>query len=97
MPTRPSRFGLPVVRQVDRLSLALARQLEERRDMAVVQLAGELQAPINPHPDRLAQELLGAHRRAVLPGLLSCSPDLIKAALDALQASLPHQSARFQP
>ena len=58
MPTRPG-FGLPIVRQIDRLSLSLARQFEERREMAVVQLAAELQASVDPHADALTQQLLG--------------------------------------
>ena len=61
-----------IVRQVDRLSLALARQVEERSDMAVVQLAGELQTSINPHPNRPAQQLLGSNSRPELANLL-CS------------------------
>jgi class 3 adenylate cyclase len=42
----------PDIRQVDRLGRSFARQFEERSDMAVVQLAGELQASIDEQAPR---------------------------------------------
>ena len=50
--------------------------------MAVVQLAGELQAPVDPHADALAQQLLGANGRAELPGVLRRHADVVQAALN---------------
>jgi hypothetical protein len=52
-----------IVCQVDRLGLALARQFEQRRDVAIVQLAGELQGPINEQADALAEEFFRSDRR----------------------------------
>ena len=49
--------------------------------MAVIQLAGELQAPVDPHADGLAQQLLGPHRRTELASLLRGMRDLVKATL----------------
>jgi hypothetical protein len=65
-----SAVFLLVVRQIDRLCLPTLRQLQERRDVAVVELAGELQASIDEHADASAQQLHGTYRRAELPGLL---------------------------
>ena len=49
--------------------------------MVVVQLAGELQAAVDPHADALAQQLLGSHRRPELASLLRSMRDLVKAGL----------------
>jgi hypothetical protein len=57
--------------------------------MAVVELAAELQALVDPHADRFAEQLLRANGRAVVPGLLSGSPDLIKAAHSKPHPVLP--------
>src|SRR5262249_51769813 len=70
------------VRQINGLGLTLAGQLEERGDMAVVQLAGDLQGPVDEHPDALPQQLLGAHGRTELPGLLRRQADVVQSALD---------------
>ena len=70
-----------IICQVDRLGLALARQFEERSDMAVVQLAGELQVSIDEHADAPAQKLHSLNRRPELPGLLSSVADIVQAAL----------------
>jgi hypothetical protein len=40
---------------------------------------------INPHADGFTEQLLGAHGRAELPGVLSRAADLIKAALNPLR------------
>ena len=49
--------------------------------MAVVQLAGELQASIDQHADAPAQQFLGTNGRTELAGLLRCVTDLVEAAL----------------
>ena len=50
--------------------------------MGVVELAGKLQAPINEHADRLAQQLLRSAGRAELPRGLGVVADLVKSALN---------------
>lgn len=49
--------------------------------MAVAQCARELQAPVDPHADALAQQLLGSHGRTELAGALGFMADLVEAAL----------------
>jgi hypothetical protein len=50
--------------------------------MVVVQLAGELQAPVDPHADRSAQQLLGANRRTELTGALRFVADFVEPLLN---------------
>ena len=73
-------FGLPIVRQVNRLLPATPGYLEQRSDSAVVQLAAELQASIDEHADRPADQLLGTNRRPELASLLRLVADLVEAA-----------------
>ena len=49
--------------------------------MTVIQLAGELQAPINEHADALAEEFFWANCRPELPSVLRSVRDLVKAVL----------------
>jgi hypothetical protein len=72
------------VARLRRVPSALARTqpalpaLQERSDMAVVQLAAELQASVDPHANALAEQLLGANSRAELACLLRSMRDLVK-------------------
>jgi hypothetical protein len=56
----------PIIRQIYRLLPATLGQLKQGSDMAVVQLAGELQVPVDEHADALAEEFFGADRRTEL-------------------------------
>ena len=54
-----------------------------------MQLAGELQGPVDKHPDAPAQQLLGSNGGAELPGGLGVVADRVEATLDPLR-TLPH-------
>jgi hypothetical protein len=60
--------------------------------MAVVQLAGELQAPVDPHADRLAEEFFGSNGKPELASLLARVADLVEPALDPLRRCGPSVS-----
>lgn len=47
--------------------------------MAVVQLAGKLQALINPHADGFPEQLLGSNGRAELPSVLRRQADVVQS------------------
>jgi hypothetical protein len=61
---------LGVIRQVDRLSLALARDLQQGSDVAVVHRAGERERSIDEQADRSTEQFLGTNGGAELPSLL---------------------------
>ena len=63
--------------------------------MAVVQLAGELQASVDPHADRSAQQLLGTNGGAELAGALRFVTDLVEAALDPVRRDLQLDPGQF--
>ena len=76
-----------IILQVDRLGLALSRHVEQRTDVAIIQLAGELQASVDEHADALAQQFFGTNGRTELTGVLSFVADLVEAALDPFEAA----------
>ena len=72
-----------VVAVVDRLELALPRLVEQGLHMLTAH--ADVDRLINPHPDRLAEQLLGSHRRPVLAIGLGLVTDLVEAALDPIR------------
>ena len=63
--------------------------------MAVVQLAGELQASIDPHADALAQQFFGANRRPELASLLRSMRDLVQAVLHPRRGGSPGAGGKW--
>ena len=73
-----------IICQVNRLSLATTRRVEQRSDIAVVQLAGELQAPINEHADAPAEQFFRSDRQTELTRALGFVADLVETLLNPL-------------
>jgi hypothetical protein len=77
-----------IVCQVTRLLPPPLGDLDHRSDMAVVQLAGELQAPINEQADALAEKFFGSDGRPKLAGALRFVTDFVDEALHPIRRYL---------
>jgi hypothetical protein len=88
---RPRGVGGIIICQVDRLLLPTLGDFDQRCNVAIVQLAGELQGPINEHADRLAEEFFGSNGRPELAGALGFVADLVETLLN------PQRRSGFYP
>jgi hypothetical protein len=86
-----------IICQVNRLSLATTRDVEERSDVAVAQCARELQASVDEHADAPAEKFFGSNGRPELASLLRCVADLVEPALDPLRLAFESAPSGWYP
>src|SRR5258708_33221053 len=80
-----------IVCQVNRLLLPPLGDLDQRRDVAVVQCARELQAPVDPHADAPAEEFFRSDRRTELTSALRFVTDLVETLLNPARIRSPRR------
>src|SRR5262245_28859351 len=70
---------------VDHFALALASEVKQRLDVAVVELTTEIDRLLDPHADALTKQLFRPNCGAELTGFLAGVGDLDQPALDPVR------------